>query len=93
MIEQPPDLPIQPLGIRAKVRARFNHSTGSLATRAIYGSGNCATAGDFGTDPLCSRLRLKQAVGSTATWGQTGSLPIAVQRFNANHSRAEKPLA
>jgi hypothetical protein len=26
-------------------------------------------------------------------WGQTDSLSIAVRRFNANHSRAEKPLA
>jgi hypothetical protein len=26
-------------------------------------------------------------------WTVIGPLPIAVQRFNANHSRAEKPLA
>jgi hypothetical protein len=33
------------------------------------------------------------AISSTANLGQTGSLPIAIQRFNANRFHADKPLA
>jgi len=37
-----------------------------IQARSLYGGGNCATAGDFSTDPGCSRLRVKKAVSSTA---------------------------
>jgi hypothetical protein len=48
----------------------------------------------FGRDPLCSRPRGKRAtLDGKPGGGWTGSLPTEVQRFSANHSRAEKPMA
>src|ERR1700730_5834238 len=37
-----------------------------IQARSLYGRGNCATAGDFGADPRCSRLRVRHAVSSAA---------------------------
>jgi len=47
----------------------------AIGTHSLYRRGNCSKAGDFGTDPHCSRLR-------------EGS-PIAVQRFNAPRSSGD----